>query len=207
VRLKVGFLVISALLVVAVVALGAGVAVPAGKGLYRLVGLFGEVVGLVRGNYVEEVPYEKLEMGALTGMVEAADPGGAFVPADSAPAFEKCRSRAVPAFGVVLGKRASYPAVLQVLPGSPAAAAGILPGELVERVGEEPVRARPLWRAQVLLDQAELDLHVLDANPARARHQDREAGDVAYADIRNREPSDILREYPVVHREAAERHV
>ena len=54
---------------------------------------------------------------------------------------------------------------------------------------------------------AVLDPHLLDAHPARARHQDGEAGDVADANIRDGEPSDVLRQYAVVRREAAERHV
>jgi carboxyl-terminal processing protease len=125
--------------------------------MYRLAGLFGEVVALVRTNYVEEVSYDRLELGALTGMVEAADPGGSFVPQEWLASFEKAQHRVVPAFGLLLGKRSSYPTVLQVIPGSPAATAGILPGELIERVGKDPVRARPLWLAMVLLDKAESD--------------------------------------------------
>jgi carboxyl-terminal processing protease len=45
--------------------------------------------------------------------------------------------------------------VLEALPGSAASAAGLKAGEYIERIGTEPVRARPLWLAIVLLDQAE----------------------------------------------------
>jgi len=148
-------LIVSLALIGGVVALASGAAGGAGRGAYRLVALFGRVVSLVRSSYVEEIPLEKLELGAMGGLVEAADPGGQWVPEEMVEAYGRVRSRAVPPFGMVLGKRSSYPFVLQVLPDSPAARAGIVPGELIERVGSDPVRARPLWRALVLLDSAE----------------------------------------------------
>jgi carboxyl-terminal processing protease len=167
VRHRAWFLVVSGAVIVAVVVLASGAGAAAGRGMYRLIGLFGQVVQLVRTNYVEVVPVEKLELGALSGLVGAADPGGAFVPEESASAFARVMDRTLPPFGLALGLRASYPAVLEVVPDSPAAKAGIVPGELIERVGTEPVRARPLWRALVLLDAAErqggsVNLDVID---------------------------------------------
>ncbi|MBZ5587799.1 MAG: hypothetical protein LAO05_04495 [Acidobacteriia bacterium] len=148
-------LIVSVVVIGGVVALASGAASGAGRGIYRLASVFGQAVSLVRSSYVEEVPVEKLELGAMDGLVEAADPGGQWVPDEMLGAFGRVRTRALPPFGMVLGKRSSYPIVLQVLPESPAAKAGIVPGELIERVGSEPVRARPLWRALVLLDSAE----------------------------------------------------
>ena len=145
----------SLIAIVAVVALASGSAGGPGRSLYRLVGMFGQVVSLVRTSYVEEVPVEKLELGAMNGLVEAADPGGLWVPQDVAAQYARIRARALPPFGLVLGQRSSYPFVVEVVAGSPAAKAGIVPGELVERIGADPVRARPLWRALTLLDDAE----------------------------------------------------
>ena len=145
----------SVLLLATVVVLAAGGSGSGGEGVYRLVGLFGQMVALVRGNYVEEVSVDHLEMGAISGLVERADPGGMWIPAESHGAFEAAARRETPPFGLVLGKRSSYPFILEVIPGSPAATAGIQAGELIERIGEEPVRARPLWLSQILLDRAE----------------------------------------------------
>ena len=149
------FLVVSLVVVVGLAGFASGAASLAGKGGFRLVGLFGQALALIRANYVEEVSVDKLELGAMTGLVEAADPGGMWVPKEATAAWNAARTRTSPAFGLVLGKRSSYPFVLQVLPGSAAEKAGILPGELIERIGDEPVRARPLWRSQVLLDEGE----------------------------------------------------
>jgi carboxyl-terminal processing protease len=155
VKLKTVFLVVSVVLVVLVVGVALASTVPAGKGLYRLVGVVGQVISIVRSSYVEEVQIGRIEMGALAGMVESVDSGGAYVPDADAARFDRVRSRRLPPYGLALGKRSSYPFVLQAVAGSPAAAAGLLPGELVERVNGEPVRARPVWRALVLLDEAE----------------------------------------------------
>lgn len=154
-KLRVLFLVSSVVLVAAVVAVTLGATGPAGTGLYRLVGLVGQAVSLVRSSYVEEVDADRLELGAMAGMVEAVDPGGAYVPSTEVAAFQRVAGRTLPPYGLVLGKRSSYPYVLQTLPDSPAAAASLLPGELIERVDGKPVRARPVWRALVMLDEAE----------------------------------------------------
>jgi carboxyl-terminal processing protease len=148
------FVVMSLMAVLAIVTVAAGGADVVGRGMYKLVGLFGQIVALVRSSYVEEVPVSRLELGAIGGLVDAADPGGAWVPEDHAASYAAAAGRAVPAFGLVLGRRASYPYVLEVVPSSPAAAAGVLPGEYIERIGSEPVRSRPLWLPLVLLDRA-----------------------------------------------------
>jgi carboxyl-terminal processing protease len=155
VKLRIGFLSVSIVLALALVAFASGAGELAGRGLYRLVGMFGQTIALIRANYVEEVSVERLEAGTMTGLVEAGDPGGAWVPEESQAAFDAVRARPLPPFGLVLGRRAAYPFVLQVLPGSPAEVAGIIPGELIERVGDVPVRAQQVWQAMVLLDEAE----------------------------------------------------
>jgi carboxyl-terminal processing protease len=155
VRQRFLFLGASVVLIGGVVALASGAAGGVGRGMYRLMSVFGQVVSLVRSSYVEEVPLEKLELGAMNGMVTAADPGGFYIPDDVIAEYTKVRRRALPPFGLVLGQRSSYPFVLQVISGSPAEKAGIAPGELLERIGTDPVRARPLWLALTLLDAAE----------------------------------------------------
>jgi carboxyl-terminal processing protease len=149
------FVILSVVMLGAVVALASGALGSASTGLYRLVSMFGQVVSLVRTSYVEEEPVEVLEMGAMNGLVENADQGGQYIPEAMIAGYARVRGRTLPPFGLVLGKRTTYPVVLQVIAGSPAEKAGIVPGELVERVGADPVRARPLWRALTLLDAAE----------------------------------------------------
>lgn len=163
------FLGVSVALLLVVVAVASGAAGSLGKGMVRLVGIFGQSVALVRGDYVEDVPIETLEQGALRGLVERADRGGAWVPAGARERYAWLSGRDTPPFGLVLGERSSYPFVLEVLPGSPAAAAGLKGGELVERVGDVVVRAQPLWQTRLALAEAESQ-----GRPARLTVIDRE---------------------------------
>ena len=54
------FLAVSFVMVAAVVALASGAVGGGSGGLYRLVGIFAQVVSLVRSSYVEEVPVDSL---------------------------------------------------------------------------------------------------------------------------------------------------
>lgn len=155
VRRRPWFVVASIISVLVVATLATGALGDSVGGLYRLSGLVGQIFTMVRASYVEEVPVERLEGGAMTGLVSAADPGGAFVPEEQFGAFSGMKRRALPAYGLVLGMRSSYPVVLQVLPASPAEAAGLVRGELLERVDGKMVRAMPLWQVELILDQAE----------------------------------------------------
>lgn len=150
-----GFLIVSLILAGLVTAVASGSLSAATRGVYRLLGLVGQVLALVQSNYVEETSLDTLETGALAGLVESADPGGAWIPSEYAGDYQKLERREVPPFGLVLGKRSTYPVVMQVMPGSPAETAGLAPGELIERAGDRPARARPLWETELLLDAAE----------------------------------------------------
>ena len=55
--------------------------------LYRPLGLFTEVLGLVRSNYVEPVELKPLLSGAFAGMTEALDPFSEYVPPDKMAAY------------------------------------------------------------------------------------------------------------------------
>ena len=66
---------------------------PKGKdGLYRPLGLFTEVLSLVKGNYVEKVEVRPLLTGAFSGMTEAMDPFSEYVPPQKMAAFEAARA-------------------------------------------------------------------------------------------------------------------
>jgi carboxyl-terminal processing protease len=192
------FLAASLVILGAVVAVAWGAFGAEGGGLYRLVSMFGQVVSLVRTSYVEEVSVDVLEMGAMNGLVQEADPGGQYVPDNMVASYARVRARALPAFGLLLGTRSTYPVVLQVVAGSPAAKAGIVPGELVERIGTDPVRARPLWRALTLLDAAErkgeVRLDVIDRDLSGKRPITLQAASYALSD-----PAiDVQEDVPVV---------
>ena len=124
-------------------------------GLYQPLGLFTEVLSLVRGNYVEQVEVRPLMAGAFAGMTEAMDPFSEYVAPEKMAAFEAARAAREKAdhveSGLVLARRAGYPVVVTAVPGSPAAAAGIRTDDLIEKVGDVSARSLALWEVEAAL--------------------------------------------------------
>ena len=118
-------------------------------GLYGPLGLFTEVLTLVRSNYVEPVEVQPLLSGAFSGMTEAMDPFSEYVPPERMKEFREATSAAgKPDFvdsGVVLARRFGYPVVVAAVAGSPAAKAGLKSDDLIERIEEHPTRSMALW--------------------------------------------------------------
>jgi len=124
-------------------------------GLYRPLGLFTEVLSLVKGNYVEKVEVRPLLAGAFAGMTEAMDPFSEYVPPQKMAAFEAARAAREKAdhveSGLVLARRAGYPYVVTAVPGSPAAAAGVRTDDIIEKVGGVSARGLALWEVEAAL--------------------------------------------------------
>ena len=125
------------------------------SGIYRPLGLFTEVLSLVRTNYVEPVEMKPLFSGAFAGMTEAMDPFADYVPPEKIGAFEGWEASRGKAdtleAGLVLARRVGYPVVVSAVPGSPAAAAGIRGDDILEKVGDRPVHALAIWEVESLL--------------------------------------------------------
>ncbi len=125
------------------------------ESLYRPLGLFTEVISLVRGNYVEQVDTKALLSGAFSGMTEAMDPFAEYIPPDRMPAFKSyqaLRSKELPELGIVLARRMNYPVVVAPIAGSPAAAAGLMSDDLIEKIDDHPARGLALWEVEALLE-------------------------------------------------------
>ncbi len=123
--------------------------------LYRPLGLFTEVLGLVRSNYVEPVELKPLLSGAFSGMTEALDPFSEYVPPDKMAAFTAWEAskekKDVVDTGLVLARRFGYPVVVAAVEGSPAAAAGVKSDDVVEKVDGQLTRNMPLWELDAKL--------------------------------------------------------
>jgi carboxyl-terminal processing protease len=139
---------------VVVLVLGGGFAgrVGAADGAYRQVSLFSEILSLVTDNYVDEVEQEKLLNGAYEGLLGGLDAHGAYLTPQEVEAWKKGESKetADPGIGVL---KPSYGAlqVVSVVPGSPAAEAGLVPGDHIRRIDGRPLRDLSLEQALRLL--------------------------------------------------------
>src|ERR1017187_707608 len=114
-----------------------------GKGaLYRPLGLFTEVLGLVRSNYVESTELKPLLAGSFSGMTEAMDPFSEYVPPDKMAAFSAFEAakekREVLDTGIVLARRFGFPVVVAGVAGGPGGAGGGGRGDVIQQNARGP---------------------------------------------------------------------
>lgn len=145
--------------------------------LYKYLGVFSEVLGLVQQAYVEEISGESLMEGALYSATEAVDQFTLFVPAPRVEAFLVARERGDRFSGLTLLKDRGFAFVATVAPGSPAAEAGLEVGDVVTEIDGEPTRPMPAWKLQEVIDRqpgAVVKLEIL-------RQGERDAKTLAFA--------------------------
>jgi carboxyl-terminal processing protease len=78
------------------------------------------------------------------------------LPSDLVEAYEEF-TRSRPPFGLVLASRLSSAAVRHIVPGSPAAMAGLEDWEVIEQVDGVNTRGQPLWRLRLDLQEREIN--------------------------------------------------
>lgn len=137
---------LSAAVTLLVVGGGVLVALGAGEGSYRQVRLFSEVLSLILDNYVEEVDAEVLLGGAYRGLLGGLGARGGYLTREQVEAWKEAPANGADP-GIVVLKAFGSLQVVSVLPGSPAEAAGIAPGDQVRRLDGELVRDLSLDQA------------------------------------------------------------
>lgn len=106
---------------------------------YRYLSVFQDVVTHVMNFYVEAPEMDHVMDGAIRGMMDALDPDSCYLTAAEFEAFTSPESLPKADIGVEVTKR-YYVQVVAVLPGSPAEAAGLQPGDLLKSIDGENTR-------------------------------------------------------------------
>jgi carboxyl-terminal processing protease len=122
--------------------------------LYRSLGVLAEVMHLVKSQYVDSLDSETLGLSLDAALVQTVDPWAAVLPGDKVDAYRDMLE-APPPFGLGLAVRFSSAAVRHIIPGSPAAAAGLETWEIIEQVEGVNTRGRPLWQIRLALKERE----------------------------------------------------
>jgi len=117
---------------------------------YRHLRIFEDVVSLVTDNYVEEVEAGRIMEGALWGLAEGLDPESAYLTPDEVNEYEAGKASGEVGVGLVL-TRQYYIQIVAARDGSPAAEAGLLPGDYIRAIDEKPTRMMSTVRARRLL--------------------------------------------------------
>lgn len=141
---------------------------------YQFLRIFEDVVTLIVNNYVEEVQPEKVMRGAMHGLADGLDPDSAYLDVEQVKIFQQGngQSDALPAgrTGIEL-TRQYYLRVVAAREGSPAARAGLRPGDYIRAIDGESTRDTTVYEGMRLLagkPGTKVTLAVLRGNAAEA---------------------------------------
>ena len=118
---------------------------------YTNLGVYSEVLSRIKADYVEEPDMKAVTVGAINGMLESIDPHASYLNADQYKQYLKAKDSKKADVGLVLAKRFGYMAIEDAIPGSPAAKAGLVTGDVMETVNNVSTRDMPLAFAEQLL--------------------------------------------------------
>jgi carboxyl-terminal processing protease len=137
---------------------------------YKHLRVFSEVVGHIKEEYVEDPDMKAVSLGALNGMLEAVDPFASYLNAEQYRDYLKYKDAHRADVGLILSKKFGYLGVLDSIPNSPAAKAGLGYSDVIEGIKGTSVRDMSLADAYMLL-QGESGTSV-DLTVVRVRHPD-----------------------------------
>src|SRR3954453_20416896 len=135
---------------------------------FKHIGVFSDVVGHIKSEYVEEPDMKSVTLGALNGMLEAIDPFASYLNADQYRDYLKNKDLKRADVGLILSKKFGYVGVVGTITGSPAAKANFTTGDMIESIGGLATRDMPLAYANMLL-QGESGTNV-ELSVVRVRH-------------------------------------
>jgi len=111
---------------------------------YRLLTLFNNVLDRVRADYVEPVSDRTLMDNALNGMLTGLDPHSAYMTQRQWDDMETETSGKFGGIGLEVTDNGGLLQVISPIDGTPAAAAGLLPGDLITAVDGKTVQGLSL---------------------------------------------------------------
>jgi carboxyl-terminal processing protease len=146
-----------------------GRSAPAGDQPYTQLGVYTDVLSHIKADYVEEPDMKAVTAGAITGMLEALDPFASYLNADQYKQYQKEKGTGKGDVGLTLARRLGYLTVVDALPGSAAAKAGLPTNDVIESINNIATRDMPLAFAEILLQGepgSSIEMSVLTARQA-----------------------------------------
>jgi carboxyl-terminal processing protease len=103
---------------------------------YQKLGVFTKVLSYIEGQYVEDISETELMYGAARGLTDVLDPHSRFMDPDEYERLKKETegNEQIEGIGIDVEKRKNRFVIISPIDGSPAAKAGIEPGDVIKRV-------------------------------------------------------------------------
>lgn len=117
---------------------------------YQYLRIFEDVVTLIVSNYVEEVDVDKVMRGAMHGLADGLDPDSAYLDTEQVKTLDKADSTGAGQTGLEI-TRQYYLRVIAARDGSPAARAGLMPGDYIRAIDGQSTRDTSVYEGQRLL--------------------------------------------------------
>jgi carboxyl-terminal processing protease len=114
---------------------------------YKQLDLFGDVFELVRAGYVDEVNDETLIEGAINGMLTSLDPHSNYLNAKSFNDMKVQTRGEFGGLGIEVSMENGLVKVVSPIDDTPAAHAGLKPGDLITHIDTTPVQGLTLQEA------------------------------------------------------------
>jgi carboxyl-terminal processing protease len=122
------------------------------EGAYRQLAVYSDVLQRIKSDYVEEPDLKSVTLGAINGLLESIDPFASYLNAEQYKEYLKNKDTYKGSVGLILSKRFGYVGVVDSIPGSPAARAGLTTGDMIESIRGIATRDMPLAYANMLLE-------------------------------------------------------
>ena len=118
---------------------------------YRHLAVYTEVLSRIKSDYVEEPDMKSVTLGAVNGLLESIDPYASYLNADQYKQWLGSKDQHKASVGLVLSKKFGYVGIVDAVPGSPAAKAGLGTTDVLETINGVATRDMPLAFAELLL--------------------------------------------------------
>jgi carboxyl-terminal processing protease len=119
---------------------------------YRHLAVYTEVLSHIKADYVEEPDMKSVTLGAVNGLLESIDPYASYLNADQYKQWLKSKDQHKASVGLVLSKKFGYVGIVDAIPGSPGAKAGLSTTDVLETINGVATRDMPLAFAELLLE-------------------------------------------------------
>ena len=121
------------------------------KSTYEQLDLFGNIFERIRSQYVEPVDESKLIEAAINGMLTSLDPHSSYLPPRAFKDMQVQTRGEFGGLGIEVTQQDGYVKVVSPIDGTPAAEAGVKPGDLIVKVDGKSVQGLTLNEAVDLM--------------------------------------------------------